>query len=241
MYIAEKIKKKINGMKDGTTFRYQQLGITPHEYPAAAKAIERLIRQGIIKRATTGVFYKPKQSPFGELQPREEELLKPYLFEDNKRIAYVTGLGLFNRLGLTTQVPKTIKVASKSKRVTARIGQVAVKPVTSYVEVNNENYRLLELLDALKDFKTIPDLDKKSAITILRNKIKALEVNDLARLIRYSYKYPPRTRAFLGAILAETKKSENEMTLRESLNPLTSYKLGINSQMLPSATKWNIE
>jgi len=81
MNIAEKIKKKISSMKDGITFKYQQLGITPDEYGAAAKAIERLIRQGIIRRATTGVFYKPKQSTFGELRPREEELLKPYLFE----------------------------------------------------------------------------------------------------------------------------------------------------------------
>lgn len=241
MIIAEKIKKKISGMKDGTTFTYQQLGITREEYSAATKAIERLIRQGIIRRATTGIFYKPRQSPFGELRPREEELLKPYLFEENKRIAYVTGLGLFNRMGLTTQIPKTIKVASKSKRVTTRIGQVEVKPVTSYVEVNNENYRLLELLDALKDFKTIPDIDKHSAITLLRNKIKALETNDLNRLIRYSYKYPPRTRAFLGAMLADLKKIEKDMVLRETLNPLTTYKLGINSQMLPSATNWNIE
>jgi hypothetical protein len=40
MYIAEKIKKKISSMNDGTTFKYQQPGITPDEYPAAANAIE---------------------------------------------------------------------------------------------------------------------------------------------------------------------------------------------------------
>ncbi len=40
MNIAEKIKKKISSMNDGTTFKYQQPGITPDEYPAAANAIE---------------------------------------------------------------------------------------------------------------------------------------------------------------------------------------------------------
>jgi hypothetical protein len=35
------------------------------------------------------------------------------------------------------------------------------------------------------------------------------------------------------------KKIENGMALRESLNPLTNYKLGITSQRLPPATKWN--
>ncbi len=75
MKVTEKIQMKITGMKEGTTFKYQHLGIDQSEYSAAAKAIERLIKKGIVKRVSTGVFYKPKQSAFGELRPREEELL----------------------------------------------------------------------------------------------------------------------------------------------------------------------
>ena len=110
MKVAGKIERKINRMQEGTTFKYQQLSIDQSEYSAAAKAIERLIKKGMIRRVSTGVFYKPKQSAFGELRPREEELLKPYLFQDGKRIAYITGVSLYNRMGLTTQVPNTIKV-----------------------------------------------------------------------------------------------------------------------------------
>src|SRR5690606_26663300 len=107
-----KISKKVKTFPEGNTFTYDQLGIGSAEYLAAAKAMERLVKQGKVKRASTGIFYKPKVTAFGTLQPREEELLKPYLFENNKRIAYVTGASLYNRLGLTTQIPKTIKVAS---------------------------------------------------------------------------------------------------------------------------------
>ena len=142
----------------------------------------------MIKRVSTGVFYKPKQSAFGELKPREDELLKPYLFQDGKRIAYITGGSLYNRMGLTTQVSKTIKVASKVKRVTTKIGKTQVKPVKSYVDVTNENYYLLEILDALKDFKVIPDLDKKSGIALLKNKINKLSKNDQSKIIRYALK-----------------------------------------------------
>ena len=35
---------------------------------AKGSTIERLIRKGIIKRVSTGVFYKPKQTAFGELR-----------------------------------------------------------------------------------------------------------------------------------------------------------------------------
>ena len=240
MKVAEKIERKINRMKEGTTFKYQQLGIDQSEYSAAAKAIERLIKKGIIKRVTTGVFYKPKQSAFGELRPREEELLKPYLFQDGKRIAYITGGLLYNRMGLTTQVPKTIKVASKVKRVTTKIGKIQVKPVKSYVDVTNENYYLLEILDALKDFKTITDIDKKSAIMLLNNKIGTLSENERSKLIRYALKYPPRATALLGAILELSKKKNGLESLKTKLNPLTTYKIGIKEEILSTAPKWNI-
>lgn len=239
MKVAEKIERSINRMKEGTTFNYQQFGIDQSEYTAAAKAIERLIKKGIIKRVSTGVFYKPKQSVFGELKPREEELLKPYLFQDGKRIAYITGGSLYNRMGLTTQVPKTIKVASKVKRVTTKIGKTQVKPVKSYVDVTNENYSLLEILDALKDFKLIPDLDKRIALALLRNKIEKLSEINRSKMIRYALKYPPRATALLGAILELSKKYDLE-SLKTNLNPLTSYKLGIKEEILPTAPKWNI-
>ena len=78
MKVARKLETQINKLKEGTTFKYQQLSIEANEYSAAAKAIERLIEKEIIKRVSTGVFYKPKQTIFGELKPNEEELLKPY-------------------------------------------------------------------------------------------------------------------------------------------------------------------
>lgn len=227
-------------MQVGTTFKYQQLGIDQSDYGAAAKAMERFIKKGMIKRVSTGVFYKPKQSAFGELKPREDELLKPYLFQDGKRIAYITGGSLYNRMGLTTQVSKTIKVASKVKRVTTKIGKTQVKPVKSYVDVTNENYYLLEILDALKDFKVIPDLDKKSAIALLKNKINKLSKNDQSKIIRYALKYPPRVIALLGAILELSKKKDGLESLRTNLNPLTTYNLGIKKETLPTAPGWNI-
>src|SRR5690606_6304205 len=157
MGVTQKIQKQISKLAEGTTFKYEQLSVEPQEFIAAAKAIERLITKGVIRRISTGVFYKPKKTVFGELKPNEEELLKPYLFEKGKRIAYITGTSLYNRLSLTTQIPKSIKIASRNKRITVSNGNVKASPVKSYVDVTDKNFYLLELLDALKDFKKIPD------------------------------------------------------------------------------------
>lgn len=241
MKVTKKIENKINKIKEGTTFNYQQLSIDSNEYGAAAKAIERFIEKGIIKRVSTGVFYKPKQTIFGELKPNEEELLKPYLFQNNKRIAYITGTSLYNKMGLTTQIPKNIKIASRDKRITVSVGNIKGTPVKSYVDVTDKNFYLLEILDALKDFKKIPDLDKKSAIKIISNRLKELNANEIKQLIKCVCSYPPRVRAFLGALIEKVDSSIELIVLKKSLNPLSEYNYAINKSLLSTAPNWNIK
>jgi hypothetical protein len=240
MTISKKIEDKVKNLPIGTTFTYQTLSVKAEEYAATAKALERLIKKELIKRISTGVFYKPKQTIFGELMPREEELLKNYLFDNDKRIAYITGLSLYNKLGLTTQVPKTIKIASRDKRIFASIGNIKGKPVKSYIDVSDKNYYILEILDALKDFKQIPDMDKISGLLLLADRIKKWDTKDKTLLIKYALKYPPRVRAILGAILENFITSEDVKPLKESLNPLSQYEYNIAETILPNAKNWNI-
>lgn len=238
MTVAEKINGEIMKMPEGNTFKYQELNIGRDEYAAATKAIERLIKNGIIKRASTGLFFKPKKTVFGFLNPDEQDLLRPYLFEGKKRIAYITGLALYNKLGLTTQVPRNIKIASRDKRVEVSIGNIKVTSVKSYAEIDDKNYQMLEILDALKDFKTIPDIDKAGAIKNLSKRIR--ETEDQKTLLKLILKYPPRVRAFAGALLELAGKGEGLDTLKNSLNPLSTFELGINVQQLPTIENWNI-
>jgi len=241
MNIAKKIKEKIKTIETGNTFTYKDLAIKKEEYSAASKTIERLIKKGIIKRISTGVFYKPKQTVFGEIKPDEEKIITPYLFKNGKRIAYITGLLLYNKMGLTTQIPKEISIASTKKRIYISKGNIKASAVKSYVEVTDENYKLLELLDAIKDFKKIPDLDKKSAIKILGKKIFELNNKQKKELIEIAPEYPPRVRAFLGALLENIDKNINIKSLDDSLNPLSEYNLGITKEILPTIEKWNIK
>lgn len=241
MKVTEKIEKKINRFQEGTTFTYQELGIESSEFGAAAKAIERLLKKGLINRASTGLFYKPRKTVFGELKPKEEELLKPYLFEGNKRIAYITGTALYNKLGLTTQIPKNYKIASLNKRIDTQIGNIKIQDVKSYVDVSNDNFYLLEMLDVLKDFKKIPDIDRNMAIKYVYNKITEFRETEKKKLIRIALKYPPRVRAFLGAMLEHFNSVTNLTALKKSINPLTVYDYGINEKQLPTIKYWNIE
>ena len=240
MKVSEKIAKRVKELPDDSTFGYQQLDIPGSEYVTAAKALERLQKKGVIKKVSKGIFYKPKMTVFGELRPREEELLKPYLFEKGKRIAYITGPYLYNQLGLTTQVASKLKIASQAKRIYVSTGAIKATPVKSYVKVTDQNYQLLGFLDALKDLNIIPDVDIQSAIKVLASRLSNYTNGQVKSLIRYALEYPPRVRALLGALLEFNIPEAPVAPLKENLNPLTKFNMRIKEAYLPTAPNWNI-
>lgn len=239
MSITAQIKDEIKNIPIGKTFGYKDLNVSSKKITTAAKVIERLIKKGVIKKIAKGTFYKPEITVFGELKPSENEIIKPYLFEKGKRIAYITAELLYNQLGLTTQIPATIKIASL-KRIYINKGAIKAKPVKSYVEVTDENFYILGLLDAIKDFKKIPDLDTNNALKRLGYLIENLEIKQLDLLMKLALKYPPRARALLGAIAQNLEINLDLTILKNSLNPLSEYKLGISKKELPTSTNWNI-
>jgi len=245
MTTAQNIAQQIECIPEDSTFGYVDLNITKEKFLTAAKAIERLLKAGKIKKISKGKFYKPKMTVFGELKPSETELLKPYLFQNGKRIAYVTGNYLYNKLGLTRQITTKLNIASRSKRIFINAGTLKASAVKSYAEVTEDNYQLLGFLDAIKDFKIIPDLNTKVAIEILSNTIENLSKQKLKMLVKYALLYPARVRALLGAII-ENNNNTNQSDrngikpLIESLNPLSKYKLLISKKDLPTIANWNI-
>jgi len=241
MTIAKKIEEKLKTIKEGETFTYNQLSIDKKEYQTAAKAIERLIKKGVIKRVSPGQFFKPKKTVFGEILPNEKEILKPYLFKNGKRIGYITGTYLYNKLGLTTQIPQIIKIASREKEIKVNKVNLKIKPAKSYVDVTNKNFQYLEILDVIKDFTKIPNLNIKNGIQVLLNLLLKLNGKEVGKLVNYSLKYPPRTRALLGALLEQNEQKKYLEELQESLNPLTEYSFGIKKNILPTVENWKIE
>ena len=241
MKVTDKILAKINRIDTGDVFGYDALEINSDEIIAASKALSRLVEKGVIKRARKGYYYKPKVTVFGELKLREEVLLSIYLFEKKNQVAYVTGIGLYNRLGLTTQVPNSIRIASFDKQVKGKVGNLIVKPAKSYVKVTADNIKYLEILDVIKDFNKIPDLNKSNGIVYLKKVLSDFDNLQIKKMVTYGMAYPPKVRALLGALLEALKMDSNTYNvLKKLMNPSSSYEYGINSQLLSTATSWNI-
>lgn len=240
MTVSARITQQIQQFPEDMSFGYRELAIASQDFLSAAKALERLQKKGLIRKLAKGKFYKPKRTPFGEKKPDEQQMLKPYLYQQGKRIAYITGDYLYNQLGLTTQVPAVLKIASRGQRIFINLGAIKATAVKSYAEVTDDNYQMLGFLDAMKDLKQIPDVDLEKALAILKNQIRQLKASQRQALIDYALAYPPRVRALLGAMLTDLNQQKEATKLRNSLNPLTTFELGIDATLLASAPDWNI-
>jgi hypothetical protein len=241
MKVAAQIREKIKSIPEGEPFGYADLGIEATDFYSAAKALERLRKNGTIKKISKGVFYKPKISAFGTLPPNYNSILQNYLYEDGKRTGYITGYALYNQMSLTTQMAFTTKIATNRNLKKINLAWLKTTSVKAYVKVTEQNYPLLGVLDALKDIKSIPDSSASNAIKILMPKIKGFAIKDIENLIKYALQYPPRVKALLGAVIENIFIDKFDLTiLKKNLNPSTTFKLGIKNTDLPTTQNWNI-
>jgi hypothetical protein len=242
MKVAEQIRNKIESIPESQPFGYDDLGIVTANFVTAAKALERLQKKGTIKKVSKGLFYKPAISIFGVMPPNYDAILQNYLYKNGERVGYITGGELYNSLNLTTQNYFRTKIATKRSRKKIEISWLKTTNVKAYVDITENNYKLLGILDAIKDIKIIADTSANDALKILIPKIKLFPFNDIQELLQLSLQYPPRTRALLGAIIDNIFKDEFDLgPLMNSLNPATIYKLNIKEEVLPTIIKWKIK
>lgn len=75
------------------------------------KALERMCKSGELIRAAKGIYHLPKKSKYGIVPLSGNEIVRA--FTENYT-GTIIGYSLCNKLGLTTQIPKTIHVMSSA-------------------------------------------------------------------------------------------------------------------------------
>ena len=238
MKSTDLIINRINEIGEGKIFTYSDLILPLEMQSAAAMSLSRMVAENKLKKAGKGKFYKPLYSRLGEMSPALEELTKDLLYKDGQTIGYITGVPAFAQLGLTTQISSEIKIGSKNYRRPLERGGYEISYVKQENEINNESIPLLRYLDALRYIKKIPSCTVDSAIKILLQKIPSFTEKEIQNLQVNSSNYSASTRALLGSMLELSGFSDN--SLKATLNPLTTYKLGVSTSILPNKSNWNI-
>jgi hypothetical protein len=241
MKTTDIVINKINRFKNGYVFTYSDFDIPVGKVEALKKSLSRLVASGKIVRLSKGQFYKPETSQFGTLRPTEYQVVKDLLETDNKVIGYLTGLSIFNNLGLTTQVSNTIQIGTNIEKNTKRRGKYIIRFLRQRNTITRENLYLLQILDSIRLIKKIPDTSIKDSIKRLSYIIQSLSNEDKKTLRKLALKYNPGTRALAGAILDQTYSSDETKALLESLRVTSTFKYNIPDEVLTNKKKWKVQ
>lgn len=241
MSIAQEVYSRIDAIEAGKVIGYTYFNLPNDKSEALAAALTRFTQKGIIKRLSKGLYYKPKESEFGKLAPNEDQILKKYLYQGRKRIGYLTGINIYNRWGLTTQIANTNFIACAMPRRRVSIGRVKIDFVKAYTKISENDIEYLQFLDAVKDIKKIPDNDVNTVCRILLGKLRSMKKADRKRICELSFYYNPAARALAGAMLESIEKGNFIKKLKGTLNGLSQYKIGISEDLLPNKENWNIK
>jgi len=240
MNVTDYIGSKIERLPKGYVFTYADFITEVNKKEAIIKALNRMVASGKIMKLAKGKYYKPETTPFVNLLPDQKQVVKDLLEENGKIIGYLTGYSIYNQLGLTTQVSSTIQIGRNQIRPNIKRERYTISFIKQKNIITKENIPLLQILDAIRYIKKIPDASIELSCKRFFSILIGLSVKDKSSLVRLALKYPPVTRALLGAMLEQLQQTDITRPLFKSLNPITKYKLIGVSKVLSTTEKWNL-
>jgi len=232
--VASAIRSKVEKASADRLWTFRDFRAFPGS--AVAMTLSRLARKGVVRRLRKGVYYRPKKTRFGELKPDAVRVVSTVL--DSKGVDWrPSGLAAWNALGLTTQI-SGVPTLAVARRVSVEAPETAVRlRVVPTVHALSAEERAA--LDALRDLRRIPDTTPEATIRRLVDLCRAGRLA-FARMTRAAHREPPRVRALLGLIGTLLREDSGALAkLKESLNPITTFKLGLAGHF-PEAANWNI-
>ena len=240
MKITDYMVLMIDRLPKGYVFTYLDFNEEVNKKEAVIKALNRMVASGKIAKLSKGKYYKPENTPFGNLQPNQAQIVKDLLEENGKITGYLTGYSIYNQLGLTTQVSNTIQIGKNQVRPNFKRERYTIAFIKQKNTITKKNIPLLQLLDAIRYIRKIPNADIEASCKRFLALIKNLRDQEINTLVRLALKYPPATRALLGVLLNNLEKEQATGLLFKSLNPITKYQLIGAAKVLSNTQKWNI-
>lgn len=176
--------------------------------------IKKLVDTGKLKRFDKGIYFLPKKTIFksGSQIAPESVLEYKYLRDKSKRCGYISGLMFFNQMGLTTQVPMLYEVVTNKATNEYRETSLAKSKVIvrrPKVTITEDNYKVLQFLDLLKDVDVYSEVTGKPLQERLCQYMNDIDIS-IAEMEPYFSYYPNKlyknlieTRVIFNGVLAQ--------------------------------------
>lgn len=241
MKIVDKIESQIKKIPQGQVFAYTDFDIEVERKDTIVKTLNNLVAKGKIAKLSKGKFYKPQVTEFGALLPSSYQIVKDFIEKDGRLIGYLTGYSVYSDLLLTTQIANIIQIGTNQYRRPLKRGNYKISFVLQANKITRTNYKLLQILDAVRFVRSIPATTTDEACKRIIQIFKELTAEEQAKITNLALNYTDYVRALCGAILEVHNANKSLLTLlSNSLNGVSSYKLDISNNILPTKMKWRI-
>ncbi len=180
------------------------------------KVLERMFKKNKIARVAKGAYYIPRKSKYGNIPISQSRRIKSIIKQKNE--GFEIGYGLYNSLGLTTQISK--KTSFYCNNINNRTKTIASNHF-KYVNLkfNEHTICTIQTLEILQNYNKIENLNRKEFIKYI-NILKTCYKDQETKKVLLQIKYKKSTIAFLQEIL-EYLGIEN--TLQKHLSKLSKY------------------
>ena len=183
--------------KDGEPIFLDDIHIEGMRRDNFRQQIKTLADAGKIVRYEKGIYYIPKKTRFNSSAgPTPETVAKyKYISRGGKTDGYYSGSTFANIIGLSLQVPMKKEIVSNNIAAIVRevlIGKQSFIVRKTNVPISDENVKVLQLLELLKNLDSYLDSDYDEA----REKLKKYSLaNHITRddVDRYIRRYPDST------------------------------------------------
>ena len=243
MNVSDNIRKRVKAKSQLELFSLDSIAKESESHLAISKVLGRMCANGDIKRLRNGIYYKPKQSRFGEIKPAERNILRFLLFEKGKQVGYVSGERLYNTLGLTSQVPSVITIATNQSKRSGKFAGLNIRYVKANGQVSKDDIHLLRILDAVKDVDKVLDNSLTDSLNTLYQIIKELAHHEKKELVRIAQNYPPRVKALVGGMMNNIWNNKYKKALEPlhaSIVNTSKFEYPINQNIIQNPKHWNI-
>jgi hypothetical protein len=230
-HVADLVRQRIE-RGDERLWRLDDFGKL--SFTAVAQALSRLTRSGQLERLSKGIYYRSRQTPFGQSRPNPAAIKE---LASRRKSLFPSGVAAANLLGFTTQNPPRGELATSGLSLPRKlVGQDAIIHTRRPEGWSSLTQTDAALLDFLRRGGRTSELSPEE--TIRRASALLSERGRYERLCKVAATEPPRVRAMLGALGERLGKDRKKIRrLRSSLHPLSRYDFGLLAG-LPNARSW---
>lgn len=211
-----------------------------HKPESIIRTLNRMALWCEIIKVSKGKYCAPQANDPTDSYQYKMELVRDLLQDGDVVKGYLTGLTVYKKMGLTTKESYEVHIGCNGQRSEMQRDRYRIVFHRQRNIITSENIRLLQLLDAIRYIKHMPDTTLLLSCECLLQMLRELRKREVSLLVQLSKKYLPSTRALLGAMLETLYFDELATTIYKSMQQKKQYSFKGVGRLIRDPDKWKL-